>query len=112
MQSPVEPVVPRVFHDEEDGNLQGHCLDLGEGNTEVHTEVGGDGVEEPDLRQFDGDVAKKHQGRALPLLLPSRNLLVLNLVSVEVGNTVEDHIGNTPAEIDDLVHHEAHYSRR
>lgn len=112
MKSPVEPVMPCVLEDEEDGNLHGHGLDRGEGNAEVHAEVRGNGVEEPDLGQFDGDVAEKHQASAFPLLLPGRDLLVLNLVFVEIGNAIEEHIGNTSTEVNNLVHHETHDPRR
>ena len=44
----VGPVVPRVFHDEEDGDLGGHGPDGGEGYRGGEAEVLRYGVEEPD----------------------------------------------------------------
>lgn len=108
VKSAVEPVVPGILHDEEDGNLPGHGEERGERNAVVHAEVGGDGVEEPDLRQFGGEVADEDDGGAVPLFFEGRDLLRLNLVFVEVGDLVHDHEGNAAAEVDDLVHDEAH----
>lgn len=41
------PVVPGVFHDEENGDLIGHCEERGEGDGSAETAVLGHGVEEP-----------------------------------------------------------------
>lgn len=112
VQSAVEPVVPGVLQDEEEGNLPSHGEERGERNAVIHAEVGGNRVEEPDLRQFGGEVADEDDGGAIPLLLQSGNLLVLNLVLVEVGNLVHDHEGKAAAEVDDLVHEEAHEAGR
>lgn len=103
----VEPVVPGILHDEEDGDLPSHGEERGERNAVIHAEVGSDGVEEPDLRQFGGEVADEDDGSAIPLLLEGRDLLVLNLVLVEVGDLVHDHEGDAAAEVDELVHDEA-----
>lgn len=112
VKSAVEPVVPGVLHDEEEGNLPSHGEDRGEWNAVVHAEVGGNGVEEPDLRQFGGEVADEDDGGAIPLLFQGGDLLVLNLVLVEVGDLVHDHEGKAAAEVDDLVHEEAHETGR
>lgn len=112
VKSAVEPVVPGVFHDEEESNLPSHGEDRGERDAVVHAEVGGNGVEEPDLRQFGGEVADEDDGGAIPLLLQGGDLLVLNLVLVEVRDLVHDHERNAAAEVDDLVHEEAEETGR
>lgn len=45
VQSSVEPIVPGILHDEEDGDVESHLAERGEGDTVVHAEVGCDGVE-------------------------------------------------------------------
>lgn len=82
VQSAVEPVVPGVFHDEEDGDLVGHLEPGREGDTVVHAKVHGNGVEEPDLRELDGDVADKDKGSAVKLLAPRRNFLLFDCMLV------------------------------
>lgn len=125
----VGPVVPGVLEHEEDGDLIGHGPDGGEGNGGREAAVLRHGVEAPDLRQFDGEVRDEDEFRALPLLSRGGDLLlwkddvssalssrfpivlatyVLNLVLVEVGYPVDDDPGQTAAEVDDLVHEEAH----
>lgn len=70
VQRPVEPVVPGVLDDEEDGNLHGDLPGGRERNAVVEAKVSGNGVEEPDLGQFDGAVANQDEPSALPLLFP------------------------------------------
>lgn len=77
MQSPVEPVMPGILHDEEKGNMEGHLANRREGDAEAHAEVGRDGVEEPDLRELDGEVAKENQAGTFPLLFHCRYFLLL-----------------------------------
>ena len=69
VQRAVEPVVPGVFHDEEDGDLVGHLGPVRERHARVHAKVLAQGVEEPDLGEFDREVAEQHQLGALPLFL-------------------------------------------
>lgn len=76
MHGAVSPVVPGVFKNEEDGNLVGHCEDRREGNGGFETEVLRHGVEEPDLREFDGEVGDEDEFRTLPLLSCGRDLLL------------------------------------
>ena len=54
----------------------------------------------PDLRQLDGEMRQQHQLRASPLLLRGWNFLILNLVLVEVGNSVDYDPGQAAAEVD------------
>lgn len=56
VQGPVRPIVPRVFHNEEDGDLVCHCEDGGEGNGGREATELSEWVEEPDLRKLDGEV--------------------------------------------------------
>lgn len=58
----------------------------------------------PDLRKFNGEVAYEDKLCAVPLFLRCRHLVILNLVLVERGNTVDDHPGNGAAKVDELVH--------
>ena len=57
VQSPVEPVVPCILHDKEDGDVESHLAERRERNAEVHAEIGGNRVEEPDLGKLNGEVA-------------------------------------------------------
>lgn len=66
----VVPIVPGILHDEEDADVKGHLPKRREGHAIVETEVGGDGVEEPDLREFDGAVAEENETGALELFPP------------------------------------------
>lgn len=72
----VGPVVPGVFENEEDRDLVGHGEDRWEGSGSLETEILRHGVEEPDLREFDGEVRNEDELCALPLLLCGRNLLL------------------------------------
>ena len=67
VQRAVHPVVPSIFKDEEDGDLVGHGEDGGEGNGGLEAEVLGHGVEEPDLRELDGEVGEEDEFGAVPL---------------------------------------------
>ena len=49
VQCAVEPVVPGILEDEEDGDLVQHFPDRGKGDACLQTEVLCHGVEEPDL---------------------------------------------------------------
>lgn len=112
VQSTVEPVVPGIFHDEAENDLESHLPHRRERHTVVHTEVGSDGVEEPDLRKFGGEVADENNGGAVPLLLESRNLLLLNSELLEVRDVVHQHEGNAAAEVDEFVEGETHDTGR
>jgi hypothetical protein len=89
-------------------------------------------VEEPDLRELDGEVAKENECGAFPLFLPSRKFLlapksarrlrvrgesawdlpyVLDLVLVEIGDHANNEPRQAPAKVNDFVHDEAHDSR-
>lgn len=76
MQRPMEPVVPRVLADEEDGNLHGHLPQGREGNAEIHAAHGGQRVKEPDLGELDGEMAEEDKRGAIESLLPCGNLLL------------------------------------
>lgn len=67
VQGAVGPVVPGVFHDEEDGDLVGHCEDGGEGDGGREAEKLGKWVEEPDLRELDSEMGKQDELGAVPL---------------------------------------------
>lgn len=72
----VGPVVPGVLENEEDCDLVGHCENGRERSGSLETEVLRHGVEEPDLREFDGEVRNEDELCALPLLLCGRDLLL------------------------------------
>lgn len=84
-RAPVEcamrPVVPGIFHNEEDGDLEGHLCPCGEGYACVHTKVFTHGVKEPDLGKLDGEVGEKDHLSATPLLFDGGNFLLRALIS-------------------------------
>lgn len=72
----MHPVVPGIFEDEEDHDLVGHLPRGREGHAIVEAAPGCDGVEEPDLGEFDGEVAEEDEGAAFELLLPCGDFLL------------------------------------
>jgi hypothetical protein len=74
VEGTVEPVVPGILHDEEDGDLVGHLGPGGEGNAGLHAKVHAHGVEQPDLGELDSEVTEQDQLGALPLLGGRGNL--------------------------------------
>lgn len=108
VQAAMEPVVPGILENEADGDLHSHLPQRRKRNAVVEAEVGGHGVEEPNLRKLSSEVADEDEERAVPLLLESWHLLALDLVLAEVGDLIRDHEGDASAEVDDFVHDEAH----
>lgn len=103
--------MPCVLHDEEHGDLECHLAYRGKRDAVRQTEVDRNGVEEPDLGKLDGEMAEENQAGAFPLLLQGWDLLVLDLVLVEVRNTVNHHPEKRSAKVDDLVNGEAQDTR-
>lgn len=111
MQSTVHPVVPGVFHHEENGNVFGNRGPMREWDTDLNTKVAANGVESPNGDSFNQKVRQKNSLEALPLLLEIGLLVVLNLVLSEVGDGVNDEPGQTSAKIQDLVENEDQQAR-
>ena len=84
MQCAVHPVMPCIFQNEEDCNVEYDCGPGRERNTSVHSTEFRRWVEEVDLRKLDGEMAEEDKLGAAPLLCDGRDLLPLNLVFVEV----------------------------
>lgn len=72
----VRPVMPRVFQDEENSNLKGHFEQGRKRCLSLKAEEKSHGVEEPDLREFDGEVAYENKLRTVPLLSRSWDFLL------------------------------------
>nr|POF04014.1 hypothetical protein CFP56_21770 [Quercus suber] len=128
------PIVPCIFEHEKDGDLVGHGENGREGNGRLEPKILGHRVEEPDLWEFDSEVADQDELCAVPLLLRGRYFVlcqsqletfsikertraaacthILNLVFVQGRYPVDDDPGQTAAEINELVHDEAHDPRR
>jgi hypothetical protein len=112
VQSTVEPIVPSIFHYEAEGDLESHLPYGRERHTVVHAQVCSDGVEEPDLREFGGEVADENNGGAVPLLLEGGNLLLLDSELLEVRDVVHQHEGNAATKVDNLVEDKTHDTGR
>lgn len=69
VKRPMGEIVPGILHDEEDADLVGHLPHRGERHAIVHSAPGRDGMEEPDLREFDGEVAEEDNESAVSLFL-------------------------------------------
>lgn len=85
--------------------------------------------DEPDLRKLNSEMRQQNKLGALPLLPCGRDFLlrmvsqchgqtchfwqtyILNLVLVEVWDSINDHPRERASEIDDLVHNEGHDPR-
>ncbi len=76
VEETVEPVVPSILHDEEDGKLHGHGLPGWERDIGGHSSGLGEWVEEPDLRELDGKVSEENGLGASPLLSWRREFLL------------------------------------
>lgn len=112
VQSTVEPVVPSILHHEANSDLESHLPYRRERHAVVHAEVGSDGVEEPDLREFGGEVADENNGGTVPLLLDGGNLLLLDSELLEVRDEIHQHEGNAAAEVDKFVENKTHDTGR
>jgi hypothetical protein len=77
IHAPMRPVVPGVLEHKEESDLRQDLCPTREGNlVHGHAKVFCQGVETPDLRQFDGEVSVENVFRALPLLLGAWNLVL------------------------------------
>lgn len=108
VESAVEPVMPGILEDEEDGDLVSDSLPGWERSRGSDSEVLSQWVEHPDLWQFDSEVLEEDKSSASELLLKSVWMTLLNLVLLEVGDVVNNHPWDASTKIDDLVHHERH----
>lgn len=106
----VHPVMPCILQDEKDGDVESYGCPCWERNTGLHTAHFRHWVEEPDLREFDGEMAEEDESCASPLLGGSGVLLPLDLIFVEIWDLVDDDPRKTATEVDDLVHNKAHDS--
>lgn len=77
----VRPVVPRVLGHEEEGDLAGHLEEWRERHARLHPEELSHRVEEPDLRQLDGEVRDQDQLGAVPLLGRGGDFLLMSVRS-------------------------------
>jgi hypothetical protein len=112
VQCAVDPVVPSILKDKKYSDVESHCLPTRERNACVHAAEFRHRVEKPDLRKLDGEVAEENKFRALPLLGHCGDLLVLDLVLVEIGDSVDDDPRDASSKIHNLMHNEAHDSGR
>ena len=112
MHCAMSPVMPSILNYEEDGDVESHCLPAREWNACVHATVFRHWVEKPDLGELDSEVAEENQLRALPLFSRGWNLLVLDLVLVEIGDSIDDNPRNASTKIHNFMHDEAHYPSR
>lgn len=106
VQTSVEPVVPGVFHYKEETQLQEYFGNRREWNREGHSDLSTKWMEEPNGEGLNHKVGHEDGFHTFPLLGQAWKLGVLNLVLLEVRDTVNDEPGQTTAEIHDLVHQE------
>jgi hypothetical protein len=104
--------MPSILKYKENCNLESHCLPAWERDARVHAAVFRHRVEKPDLRKLDSKMTEKNELRALPLFSDSGDFLVLDLVFVEIGDSIDDNPGDASAEVDNLMHDEAQDSGR
>lgn len=111
MQASVEPVVPGVLSDEEQGQVKSDFPPRRERSRERDTNLLTQRVEKPDGKGLDQEVRNQHRLEALQLLLVAGDLSFLDLVLVEVRNAVDDGPGQTATKIHDFVHQEEKETR-
>lgn len=103
MQASVQPVVPCVLHNKEDGQLKQDLLERRKGEVERHANLGTQRVEKPNRECFDHEVRDQNRLETLPLFFVARDFIVLNLELLEIWYPVNDGPRQAPAEIHDLV---------
>lgn len=108
VEETVEPVMPCVFEDEEDGDLEGHGGPGWEWDVGGHSGGFGEGVEKPDLGQFDDAVGEENRFDTAPLLGGVWNFLILNLPFLEVRDSITNHPRQAATKVDELMHDEGH----
>jgi hypothetical protein len=69
----VSPIVPGILHDKKESDLPSHLEEWRERHTDIHSESGCHRVEEPDLREFDGEMGEENKFGAVPLFFPGRD---------------------------------------
>lgn len=106
VQTPMEPVVPSILHDEEKSQLEQDLGNRGERNGKTHADFGTDWVEEPDRQSLNHEMGNENRLHAFPLFLVAWNLGILNLVLLEVGDAVNNEPRQTTAKVHDFVHEE------
>ena len=112
MHCTVHPVVPCILQNKKDRDVHNHSRPGREWNARLHAAVFSHWVEKPDLRKLNCEVAEENEFRALPLFGRGWNLLVLDLVLVEIGDSINDNPGNASAKVHNFMHDEAHYPSR
>lgn len=111
VQASVEPVVPGILKHEEDGQVHGNLPPRREGHREADTDFLTDRVEEPNGERLHHEMGNQNRLKTLPLLLVARKLGLLNLVLVEVRDSVDDGPGQTTTKVHDLMHQEEEKTR-
>lgn len=106
VQASVEPVVPSVLKDEEEGQVHGHLPPWRERHRERNANLLTQRMEKPDREGLHHEVGNQNRLEALPLLLVAWNLGLLDLVLVEVWNTVNNGPWQTTTKVHNLVHQE------
>ena len=82
VHSAVHPVMPGILENEEDSDLEGHLVDAGERDRVAEAEELAHRVEEPDLRELNGEVGEQDEEGALPLFPCSRDLVLSGLLAL------------------------------
>lgn len=103
VQRSMKPVVPGILEDEKDSDLGSHLPGRRKWHVPTHTDPRRKGVEEPDLREFDGAVADKDNGSTVKLFSKGGHFLILNLVLSEMRDLVGKHKRDAAAKIYHLV---------
>lgn len=111
VQTSVEPVVPSVLKNEENGQVHGDLPPRRERHLERNTDLLAHRVEKPDGESLHHEMGNQDRLKALPLLLVTRNLGLLDLVLVEVWDPVDDGPWQTTAKVHDLMHQEEKKTR-
>lgn len=130
VHSAVHPVVPGILEDEEDGDLESHLVGARERDGGAEAKELAHGVEEPDLRELDGEMGEKDEKGTLPLFPGGGNFVLavtisirlrqivcnaatyrLDLVAPEPGNHIDYDPRQRASKVDDLVHDEGHDAR-
>lgn len=106
VQTSMEPVVPCIFHYEENTQVQENLRNGWEWDGEAHTDLGTDWMKEPDRQSLDHEMRNNNRFHTFPLFRVAWDLGVLNLILLEVRDTIDDEPGQTTAKVHDLVHEE------
>lgn len=103
VEGTVEPVVPGILHEKEDGDLGSKGLESREVGRNVNVQEVANGLEAKDGHGLDKGVGNQDVLEALKLVVGAGDLGVLDLVLSKEGDAIQKEPGGRAAKVDELM---------